>query len=123
MQKIVNIGVVFATHYKHLYRDLIAALKMENSCRQIFVYVADDTQKQYVNENFDLNLISRFFFTLVLQTILMNLHLSLRMRSVVRYGFLKKKIGYPQTAYWLLIGILEEVIPQGVFTMPNQAEQ
>ena len=62
MQKIVNIGVVFATHYKHLYRDLIAALKMENSCRQIFVYVADDTQKQYVNENFDLNLISKVLF-------------------------------------------------------------
>ena len=86
MQKIVNIGVVFAT-LRHLYRDLIAALKMENSCRQIFVYVADDTQKQYVNENFDLNLISKVLFTLVLQTILMNLHLSLRMRSVVRYGF------------------------------------
>ena len=35
---------------------------------------------------------------------------------------LKKKIGYPQTAYWLLIGILKRLF-SGVFTMPNQAEQ
>ena len=122
MQKIVNIGVVFATHYKHLYRDLIAALKMENSCRQIFVYVADDTQKQYVNENFDLNLISKVLFYPRFANDFDEFTLSENeKRRSIRLFEEKNRV----SANSLLVvdRHFGRGYSPGVFTMPNQAEQ
>lgn len=57
MKKVINIGFVFVAHHRHLYEELAVAMKEEIPYRKFYMYVADDTQKEYVETNYKHGLI------------------------------------------------------------------